>query len=150
MNDRSVRFAPAPVELSRLRKHLSAFCAYEGISGPTRDELLLVASELCSNAIAAAAGPQSELWLTVSAGGEAVVVEVSDDGPGFSASWADAPGRQAVSGRGLTIVRALSDEVSVRSDDGRTVVQASLRLPAVDRVSVPAPVVGRLGDERPQ
>jgi anti-sigma regulatory factor (Ser/Thr protein kinase) len=128
MDEWAIRFIPDTRELGRLRAHLRAFCAFHNIEGLAREEALLVASELCSNAVAAARGRFSMLWLAVGLDGTDIVIEVSDDGPGFSMSQDIRPDRQAVRGRGLVIVRALCERLTVRSERGRTLVTARLAM----------------------
>jgi anti-sigma regulatory factor (Ser/Thr protein kinase) len=60
--------------------------------------------------------------------GDALVVEVSDDGHGFE--WRpvdDVPDPDADEGRGLFLVSTLVDDLDVVRRDGRTVVRAVKR-----------------------
>lgn len=85
--------------------------------GP-RDDLLVVISELLANAAAAAPDVGSELRLEARREGEDAVVEVTNP----VTPWIDAAIRWDLhdplraGGRGLLIVRALVDEISVVQD----------------------------------
>jgi anti-sigma regulatory factor (Ser/Thr protein kinase) len=90
----------------------------------------LVASELASNAVRFASGAPSALTMRAWSEGDAIVVEVEDDGDGFELDSRyddELPDTALERGRGLYVVEALSDEVSVRRDGERTVVRAVRR-----------------------
>lgn len=95
------------------------------------DSLLLVVSELCSNAVRHATGAPGSVHLRAWTDDDAVVVEVSDDGgavPGNDPRPAtDLPDPDAEQGRGLFLVRELSDELTSRVDDGRSIVRVLKR-----------------------
>ncbi len=87
-------------------------------------------SELCSNAVRHASGAPGALALRAWAEGDAVVVEVEDDGAGFELVGRyndDLPDPSAEQGRGLYVVQALTDEMSVSRHGGHTVVRAVRR-----------------------
>jgi anti-sigma regulatory factor (Ser/Thr protein kinase) len=92
------------------------------------DSLLLVVSELCSNAVRHASGDAGSVGLHAWVDGDSVRIEVSDDGSGLT--WSehaatDLPDPEAEQGRGLFLVREFADSVTTAQDDGRTVVQVS-------------------------
>ena len=94
------------------------------------ETLLLVVSELCSNAVRHATGAPGSVLLTARAEDDAVVIEVSDDGgesPWNELAVGELPDPEAEQGRGLFLVRELSDEVSPRVVDGRHVVRVVKR-----------------------
>ena len=110
--------------LARLRDQLRTWLADAEVAPTTRDDLLLVATELCTNAIEATADS------------EPVEVQVSVDGTALRMSVANVTGtveghepaelRQGSlqeRGRGLAIVRSLVDTVVMTNADGRTVVR---------------------------
>lgn len=100
-------------------------------AGATEDQvraLVVVANELATNAVCHGGGEgRLRLWR----GLEHVVCEVADSGPGI-ASAASAgmrrPDRLAASGRGLWLVRQLSDSVEIDAGSGGTSVAARLAL----------------------
>ncbi|MDP1806308.1 MAG: ATP-binding protein, partial [Acidimicrobiales bacterium] len=60
--------------------------------------------------------------------GDALVVEVEDDGAGMELSHRmEDPDLDAEQGRGMYVVRALTDDLTVRRVDERTVVRAVRR-----------------------
>ena len=113
----------------------------QDVTGTDQDDLLLMASELCSNALRAGSGAPASLALRARAEGDAIVLEVEDDGDGFELPplWADGelPDVESERGRGLFLVSALADDIAVTTGGGRTVVRA------VKRAVLPTP---RLAD----
>jgi len=109
--------------LSRLRDQLRAWLADIDISSNVLDDVLLVATELCTNAIEATAN------------GEPVEVRATTDGRSLRLSVANVaprPAREATvlphgtlreRGRGLAIVRSLVDTLVMTTQGGRTVVR---------------------------
>jgi len=86
---------------------------------------LLVVSELCTNAVRFSGGTPGALSLRAWGDGDAIVLEVTDDGSGFE--WTrvdDLPDPDADEGRGLFLVSSLADKVEVVRDGDRTVVRA--------------------------
>ncbi|MFP5316832.1 MAG: SpoIIE family protein phosphatase [Acidimicrobiia bacterium] len=131
------RFSPSVATIPLARHLLADWLELLAVEEAERSDLLLVASELCSNAVRHATGAPRALLLRASAEADAVVVEVEDDGEGFElASRYDdeVPDPELERGRGLYVVEALSDEFSVRRDGDRTVVRAVRRalLPHAD------------------
>jgi serine phosphatase RsbU (regulator of sigma subunit)/anti-sigma regulatory factor (Ser/Thr protein kinase) len=94
-----------------------------------RDEvadLLLVASELCANAIRHGEGRDGALVLRAWAEGNDIVLQMEDDGTGFEPPQRygdELPDPEAIAGRGLFLVEALTDDLSIENGDDRTVVQ---------------------------
>lgn len=95
-----------------------------------RATLLLVVSELSTNAIEALSDSTAEFTLRVHRGADRVEIEVADTGPGF----AQALNRAGASdsnprGRGLQIVRTLVDEMHVERREGLTTIHCVLNTP---------------------
>ena len=92
-------------------------------------DLLLVATELCANAVAHATWQGDGVVLRARTEGDDVIIEVEDDGDGID--WpsfdVDPPAPDAEQGRGLWLVRTFSDEVCPHTSDGRTVVRCVKR-----------------------
>ncbi|HVV37175.1 MAG TPA: ATP-binding protein [Acidimicrobiales bacterium] len=113
-------------QVGALRRAASAFLA-----GTTderlRHTLLLVVSELCTNAIEAVQNAHDELTLRIRNSDRHLIIEVEDRGPGFSAAFGTwGADDDAERGRGLNIVRSLVDEFAVERAQNRTTVRCSL------------------------
>jgi len=124
------RFSPSPATIPLSRHLFADWVEHLALEDSERSDLLLVVSELCSNAVRHASGAPGSLVLRAWAEGDAVVVEVEDDGGGFELHGLyddETPDPEAERGRGLYVVEALTDEMSVRRNGGTTVVQAVLR-----------------------
>ncbi|HEX2274004.1 MAG TPA: SpoIIE family protein phosphatase [Acidimicrobiales bacterium] len=124
------RFSPSPATIPLARHLFADWLQYLAIEDAERSDLLLVASELCSNAVRHASGAPGALALRAWAEGDAVVLEVEDDGAGFELVDRyddDFPDPSAEQGRGLYVVRALTDDMSVRRHADHTVVRAVRR-----------------------
>jgi serine phosphatase RsbU (regulator of sigma subunit)/anti-sigma regulatory factor (Ser/Thr protein kinase) len=125
------RFSPSPATIPLGRHLLADWLEHLAVEQTELADLLLVASELCSNAVRHASGAPSALVLRAWAEGDAIVVEVQDDGAGFELSERyyddEPPDPDAEQGRGLYVVEALTDEVTVRREGDRTVVRAVRR-----------------------
>lgn len=105
--------------------------------------LTLIATELAANAIAVTP-PDEVIEVVVAADGRQVEVRVSDAGPGFAVEPTELgmvplPSSQQPRGRGLLLVRQLSDTVLARRSHGRTVVSAFQQIPSTGSGSEPAP-----------
>jgi anti-sigma regulatory factor (Ser/Thr protein kinase) len=87
-----------------------------------RDDVLLLVSEMVTNAVRYAAPP---VRLEISAGREDVVVAVCDGSP--QAPARREPGEEAEGGRGMLLVDLLTDDHGVRSDPPGKAVWARLR-----------------------
>ncbi len=124
------RFSPSPATIPLSRHLFADWLEHLDVDDAERSDLLLVASELCSNAIRHASGAPGALILRAWAEGDSVVVEVEDDGVGFELAGRyddDVPDPLAEQGRGLYVVQALTDEMSVSRNAEHTVVRAVRR-----------------------
>lgn len=124
------RFSPQLANVTLVRHFLADWLHLLGVSGVEGDDLLLVASELCSNAVRAASGRPGALALRAIPVDDAVAIEVEDDGGGLD--WPDMvidelPDPDSEQGRGLFLVHALTDEVRFRRDGARTTIRAVKR-----------------------
>ncbi len=113
--------------LFAVRAAVAAHASALGASADELDRVLLVAQELAGNAIRhGGGGGRLRLWRR----DDATVCEVSDSGDGFAHPDAVGLGPPPISsptGRGLWIVRTLSDEVSIDADSNGTTVTAVIR-----------------------
>ncbi len=118
---------PHANQLADVRRGLRAWLTESGVSDPTADEMVLVANELCTNAIEATEGDHAD-HLDAAVDGGAVRFSVANaHRAGQPAVPAVAPGLESGSlqtrGRGLAIVEALVDLLTFESFDGRTIVK---------------------------
>ncbi len=115
-------------ELAGVRDSLREWLADHDVPPPIQEDLALVVTELCTNAIEAATDAPVAVGATID--DLTVCLEVSNE-PGSN----DRPAFQGLAhdplqerGRGLAIVHALSDDVTMSTTQGRTVVRALRRL----------------------
>lgn len=103
-------------ELARLRAALRRWLAERGRTDP---DLVLAATEAATNAVEHTRGPRAGTF-TVTASEEhgGVVVEVCSAG-----DWRPRSGPRTDRGRGLSMMRALVDDVAVETADGVTTVR---------------------------
>jgi serine phosphatase RsbU (regulator of sigma subunit)/anti-sigma regulatory factor (Ser/Thr protein kinase) len=125
------RFSPSMATVPLARHLLADWLEMVGVDGPDAADLLLVASELCANAVRHSSGAPSSCCLRAWSDGDAVVVEVEDDGIGFQLpefrDESDLPAPDLEEGRGLFLADALTDDLFVVRNDDRTVVRAVKR-----------------------
>lgn len=112
--------APDPVDVRRARRLATAFARHEELDG-VREALVLVTSELVSNALRAA---ESTITVTLTRSDASVRVEVADDGPG--APRLQHPDITSETGRGLMIVDGLAHEWGTQRAARGKVVWAEL------------------------
>jgi len=113
------------LDLSSLRHEVRAWLDARPDSGrPPSVDVDLVVTELVANAIDHTDAPAIDL--TVVAEGPTLRVEVANDRgpeePVLASAWAESGAR----GRGLRIVAALSAELRLKTENGRSVVVAEL------------------------
>jgi GAF domain-containing protein/anti-sigma regulatory factor (Ser/Thr protein kinase) len=115
---------PAAVEsVTNARRAVAAWLAAQPIARDRRPDLLLAVTELATNAVRAArTAVDVRCWLT----DDAVMAEVTDDGPGFDAAFPRHVRELdllAERGRGLFLVDALVDECTIESGPNGTIVR---------------------------
>jgi anti-sigma regulatory factor (Ser/Thr protein kinase) len=116
-------------EVSHARRHVrSWFESIDDMPADVVDDLVLMTSELLTNAVEHGSGDTVELVLTDDGRASTIsMTSFADDeafttvGDGSAWTIADAMSR---SGRGLGIVRALADDVAVRRERDRLTVTA--------------------------
>ncbi len=110
-----------------------------GSSTGSTDDVVLALSEACANAVRHA-GRGAEYTLVVGIDGPWCRIDVRDAGQAFTAPAAVLPGADAEGGRGLALMRALMDEVTVDSaPETGTHVRMDKRLGIVDAGAPSAP-----------
>ncbi|MFH0241596.1 ATP-binding protein [Streptomyces sp. HK10] len=112
------------------------------VTGGLMDGLLLVLSELVTNAVRHAALLSTEIGVEISLGAGRVGLGIEDGHPYRPAALAAAPGREHTGGRGLLLVKAVVVEAggsceSERTASGGKVVRAALPLAALPQPSPP-------------
>lgn len=113
--------------LYALRAEAAAHARVLGVSGPQVDRLLIVVSELASNAIRHGGGRgHIRIWRD----GATVMCEVTDRGTGISDLTAGtaAPEPGEPSARGLWISRQLCDSLHIDTSSAGTTVRAAIGL----------------------
>jgi anti-sigma regulatory factor (Ser/Thr protein kinase) len=118
------------------RRRVSDFLALNELETEDAESLVLVTSELCTNAVRAAQGadaepgdePKGEVVLGCRVAGGAVELEVTNQGEEFTLGRPVMPPPEATSGRGLSLATILMDHLVVRHRNGRTTVRATRRV----------------------
>lgn len=120
------QFSPRAAAVPVARHLLRDWLEFVPVEPDAVESLLLVVSELCSNAVRHASGKPGSVHLMAWAESDTILIEVSDDGGALT--WADQrafemPDPDAEQGRGLFLVGVLSDEVTSRIEDDRSIVR---------------------------
>jgi serine/threonine-protein kinase RsbW len=101
-----------------VRQLLDATLRSLGVLPQIRDDIQLMLSEACANAIRhARAG--DDYTVSASLMGDRCIIKVVDEGRGFDPALVPAPRPGAEHGRGLQIMRALADVLTVVSHEGK-------------------------------
>lgn len=122
-------FPVALSDLARLRGYVARHARASGLPESRVGDLVLIANELTSNVVRHGGGTG---WLHLWSDGRAVYCQVRDHGAGIADP--DGVGRQrsrpdAVTGRGLWMIRQLGDDVRISSGTGGTTVTVAVALP---------------------
>jgi serine/threonine-protein kinase RsbW len=89
-----------------------------GVRADCRDEIALAVSEACSNAVRHSMG-EAPYELEAESQDSECVITVNDAGPGVPADPSTVmPAADAVSGRGMALIRTVTDGVQVRGRRG--------------------------------
>ena len=114
-------------EVGSVRHAVGSFLRNNG-DDELRDRMMLVASELCTNAVEALANPRAEITLRMHDMDDRIELEVEDFGPGFGGATGRRGARDRDErGRGLQVVASLVDELSVERKRGRTTVRCIVK-----------------------
>ncbi|MCZ7525019.1 MAG: ATP-binding protein [Acidimicrobiia bacterium] len=123
-------FTDGATALGRVRAALRRWCDDHGLGDEQwRRELLVVASELCTNAVEAAPA-STPVRLHAWKDGGRVWLEVDDHGPGFELRPGAVPVPQELRtrGRGLLIVRSFTDHLEAGRGPEGSWVRVARRL----------------------
>lgn len=99
-----------PVVRRLLRCALSAF----PVGRQDRADLEIALTEACANVVRHAAGAD-RMEVSLDVGADRCAVDVVDNGPGFDPDALTEPPPASEHGRGLMLIRALSDRVQMQS-----------------------------------
>jgi serine/threonine-protein kinase RsbW len=115
-------FRCQPETVPRARHLVDTELRHNGVNGEVVDRVVLASAEACNNAILHSTS--SSYDVSVDVDGNLCTVTVRDNGNGFRVpDRIEMPEPDAVSRRGLALMRALVDDVDVASShDGTTVV----------------------------
>ncbi|HEX7167644.1 MAG TPA: SpoIIE family protein phosphatase [Acidimicrobiales bacterium] len=137
------RFSPNPAAVPIARHLLRDWLVRVPVDPDAVDSMLLVASELATNATRHAS---KSVAFEARVEGDAIVLEVTDDGGGLAPLVENVdgpPDPEVETGRGLFLVRELSDDVVATVHDGVTVVRVVKRAVIGDVTAPAAPVPER-------
>ena len=116
------RFEASPKAVRLARQVLALWLREQPVAPDRVHDLLVACSELCANALRH--GGTERVTLGAKVEGDGVVMEVHDDGCGFTLSAHQGePDLSAEGGRGLHLVANLADHLEVRCEEGVTVVR---------------------------
>jgi PAS domain S-box-containing protein len=122
----SMDFAAHPDSLASTRHWLRAWLSTAGLDPELAQDVLVAAGEACANSVEHAylAGPGADANLAVRLSGPRLVVTVTDHG-----RWKQPPpDNQVLRGRGMQMMEALADKVTVRHDAEGTTVTLEWRI----------------------
>ena len=103
-----------------VRQRTRDWCSAEGFSDPYVDDVVLVASELFSNAVHATTGDAS-ITVGLNRHHDGALVRITNEGPGFDPETLSAPHIDRGGGRGIWLAKALGT-LGVSQDQAKTVV----------------------------
>lgn len=120
--------ATAP-KLTEVRHRLAAWLTASGVSDASAADLILVVNEACSNSVEHAyrERPAGRMRVEAELHDAAVHVRVSDFG-----SWKPPPADPGTRGRGLLLMRAVSDHVDLDGTPAGTTVEMTFQLPELE------------------
>jgi anti-sigma regulatory factor (Ser/Thr protein kinase) len=138
---------PRPAEIPVVRATFDSWLAGRGVGSSARRDLELVVCELTANAVEASA-PELAIEIAMEQHDEDVEVRVTNCGPESSVDTTRlAAATDAPRGRGLPIVRALSEDLTATYDPPVTTV--SCRVPRTSERGPLRPADARRGSARP-
>ena len=124
------RFTPSVAAVSLARHFMADWLCNQPADLGVLDDVLVIVSELCTNAVQAASGAPGGVALRAWDDADTLVLEVEDDGGGFVDDLPDEghlPDVESPRGRGLFLVRALADSIDVIPGESGTIVRVTHR-----------------------
>jgi len=123
----SLALPGVPASVPVIRRCIEEVARAMGFREPALRDLLIAVSEAATNAMkhGSPRGEESLILLRYTPDGERLIVEVSDEGPGFDPLAVPVPVAEQMreGGMGVFFIRTLMDEVSfLRDDRGSTVL----------------------------
>ncbi|WP_067689680.1 SpoIIE family protein phosphatase [Nocardia jejuensis] len=117
-----------PAQLAGLRRALRDWLASASVPHDTAIDLVAAANEACSNSIEHAYldGSSGQVLLTAECGIDWLTIEVCDGG-----EWRPLPADPGHRGRGIAMMRALTEQLDIDNTGPGTRVRMSVKLPAV-------------------
>ncbi len=106
MSDLELHLPPDNEQSRVLRAKIREWGSAEGYPDPFVDDVLLVASELFSNAVRATVG-RATITAGIERKSDGAVVTMTNEGPGFDPDVIPAPNPDRAGGRGIWLAKAL-------------------------------------------
>jgi anti-sigma regulatory factor (Ser/Thr protein kinase) len=117
-------------DLSEVRHAVQAYAERVGLGGESLDDFVVAVHELVTNAVRHGGGSGQ---VHVRSGGDSVLCDVTDSGPGFAGGIPDVGGEpppaQTPGGRGLWLARLLTDTLLITDGPGGVTVSVTACLP---------------------
>jgi len=119
-----ISMPPEPGALANVRASVRRWLVEVPLSDEAREEVVLACNEACANAIEHAyrRGPAVPIQVSLSRDATAIRIDIVDEG-----AWRR-DGEDAGRGHGMSLMRALMDEIEVRPSDEGTVVTMKRRI----------------------
>ena len=114
-------------QLAEVRRRLAAWLQAAGVEAEQAGDIVLVVSEACTNCVEHAYRGHSvgSMLTEVTAVGDEVRAQITDSG-----SWKPPAANPGYRGRGLVLMRAISDSMEMDTTSTGTTVDITFRLPA--------------------
>jgi len=121
-------FPATSVSVPAARHRVEGLGLQAGLRGNALFELVLAVGEGLSNAVkhGSPRGERDTVTVTVSCYRDALSVEIADKGPGLLCSPLHEPGTSASEGRGINVMRELTDDIHFECDGGTHVLLVKL------------------------
>lgn len=114
-------------QVETARRDVVAFLHGQGVPAPVTMDLEIILGEAAANVARHSLSPVMRIAVSAAAGVACLAIE--DDGIGFEPSLLPPPDPDAESGRGLPLMRGLSERLMIQSRPGWTSVTARKEWP---------------------